>query len=78
MNEYGMKAIVGVLKRNRVRWFGQVARKEKDDWVLKCMHMEVENERPRRRPRKTWLEVVGIDMRGLGLASVDTLNWPVI
>ena len=34
------------------------------------MYMEVENGRPRGRPRKT-REVVKDDMKGLGLASAD-------
>ena len=57
-----IEVIGGVLKRNRLRWFGHVERKEKEDWVRKCMYMEVEGARSRERPRKTWLEVVKNDM----------------
>ena len=49
-------------------------RKDKEEWVRKCMYMEVEGARPRERPRKTWLEVVRNDMKELGLASVDALD----
>ena len=37
------------------------------------MYMEVEGARPRGRPRKTWLEVVKNDMKGLGLAVIWTV-----
>ena len=63
----GIEAIGGVLKRDRLRWFGHVERKEKnEDWVRKCMHMEaveVEGARPRERSRKIWFEVVKIDIQ---------------
>ena len=42
-----------VLQQNRLRWYGQVLRKD-DDWVKKCMEYEVEGRRPRERPKRTW------------------------
>ena len=47
-----------LLKRNQLRWFGRVERKDKEGWVRECMYMEVEDARPRGRPRRTWLEMV--------------------
>jgi len=35
-----------------------VLRKEDDDWVKKCMEYEVEDPRPRGRPKRIWREVV--------------------
>jgi len=35
-----------------------VLHKEDDDWVKKCMEYEVEDPRPRGRPKRTWREVV--------------------
>ena len=41
----------------------------------KCMYVEeVEGARPRGRPRKTWLELVKNDMKGLGVARADALD----
>ena len=37
----GIEAIDGVLKRNWLRWFVHVEKKEKEDWVGKYMYMEV-------------------------------------
>ena len=49
-----------VLQQNRLRWYGQVLRKEDDDWVKKCMEYEVEGPRPRGRLKRTWREVVTV------------------
>ena len=67
-----IEAIGGVLKRNRLRWFGHVDRKDlKEDWVRKGMYMKVEGAGSRGKPRKTWLKVVRDDMKEFGLASVQ-------
>ena len=66
--------IVGVkeaMRRNRLRWYGHVARKEEDDWVRKSMEMQVAGSRMRGRPRKTWRETVREDMREKGLRESD-------
>jgi len=39
-------------------------RKEVNDWVKKYMEYEVEEARPRGRPKKTWREIVGNDLSG--------------
>jgi len=38
-----------------------VLRKDDGDWLKKCMEYEVKGSRPRRRPKRTWREVVGKD-----------------
>ena len=43
------------MKQNRLRWYGHVLRKD-NDWVKKCMEYEVEGDKPRGRPKKTWTE----------------------
>jgi hypothetical protein len=67
----GVEAIGVVIRRNRLRWFGHVERKENTDWVKRCMEMEVVGQRPRGRPRKTWMEVVRNDMKKMGLRRED-------
>jgi hypothetical protein len=49
----GVKAIDFVLRRKRLRWFGHVERKEEEDWVKKCMYLDVDGKRPRGRQKKT-------------------------
>ena len=54
----GIDDIALVLQQNRLHWYGHVLRKEDNDWVNKCMELEVEGPRPRGRPKRTWREVV--------------------
>ena len=67
----GVDPVSEVIRRNRLRWFGHVERKEDTDWVKKCMGMQVGGNRSRGRPRKTWLEVVRGDMKVMGLTRGD-------
>ena len=67
----GLEPLCVVLRRRRLRWLGHVLRKSDDDWVKKCMDLEVEGKRERGRPRKRWTDVVGIDMKECGLILED-------
>jgi hypothetical protein len=60
----GMEPIGEVYRRNRLRWFEHVERKEDDDWVKRCTRMEVVGKRPRGRPRKTRMSTVMMDLGG--------------
>jgi hypothetical protein len=59
----GVEPIGEVRRRNRLRWFGHVERKEDDDWVKRCTRMEVVGKRTRGRPRKTWMSMLKDDMK---------------
>ena len=61
----GILDIGEMLRRARLRWFGHVMRKEDDDWVKRCMNLEVEGNAPK-FPRKTCrYETEGIEGRRL-------------
>ena len=62
------------LRRRRLRWFGHVLRKDDEDWVKKCMALEVDGGRERGRPRKRWSDVVRRDMKKCGLAREDAYD----
>jgi len=49
-------------------------RKEDHDWVKKCMEYEVEGDRPRGRPKKTWREIVEKDRQAHGLNREDAID----
>jgi len=49
-------------------------RKEVNDWVKKCMEYEVEDGRPRGRPKKTWREIVEKDCQARGLNREDSMD----
>jgi len=49
-------------------------RKDDDDWVKKCMEYEAEGPRPRRRPKRTWKEVVQEDCQAHKLNTEDAMD----
>jgi len=51
--DMGLKEGDGAVQ-NRLRWYGHELRKEDINWVKKCMVYEVEDSRPRGRPKRTW------------------------
>ena len=74
----GIEAIEDVVRRNRLRWFGHVERKEDSSWVKKCMTVEVDGKSPRRRPRLMWRQIVESDMKKMRLRMAyaqDRLKW---
>jgi hypothetical protein len=56
-----------------LRCIGHVERKRDDDWLKRCTRMEVEGNRPRGRPRKTWMKTLD-DMRRGVLPPEDAKN----
>jgi len=63
-----------VLQQNRLRWYGHVLRKDYDDWVKKCMEYEVQDPRPRGRPKRTWTEVVREDYQARKMNKEDAMD----
>ena len=57
----GLEDIISVVQQNMLGWYGHVLLKEDNDWVKKCMEYEVEGDRPKGRPKKTWTEIVEKD-----------------
>ena len=49
-----VKDIMDVLKRNKLRWYGHVRRRDNDHILSTAAEMEVEGVRPRGRQKKTW------------------------
>ena len=66
--------IIFVLQQNRLQWYGHVLQKEDTDWVKKCIEYEVEGTRPRRRPKRTWTEVVQKDCQAHKLNRNDAMD----
>ena len=67
-----------IVQRNWLRWFGHVVRMDNDNWVKKCMTLEVYGRRDPGRPKKTWEQVFACDLRELGVTrslAQDRLNW---
>lgn len=70
-NRLGVEGMADMMRRGRLRWFGHVERKDKEDWVSKCRSFEIGGVRGKGRGRKTWNECVKDDMRKVGLRAVD-------
>jgi len=47
----GIDDIITAVQRNWLRQYGHVVRKNKNDWVKKCIDYEVKGVRPRGRPK---------------------------
>ena len=61
-----------MIKKIRSRWFGDVERKDDNDWVKRCITCEVEGIRQKGHPKKTWWDCVKNNMESLGLSQKDT------
>ena len=61
-----------MIKKSTLRWFGNVERKDDNDWVKRCITWEVEGIRQSRRLKKTWRDCVKNDMESLGLSRKDS------
>jgi hypothetical protein len=59
--------VTDVVRQGRLRWFGHLERKDKEDWVSACRELDVVGVRGRGRSKKTWSECVRQDLELLGL-----------
>jgi len=53
----GLEPVSFMIKKSRLRWLGQVERKDDNDWVKRCITWEVEGIRQRGHPKK---DLVGL------------------
>ena len=70
----GVKDIMDVLKRNRLRWYGHVRRRDNNHVLSKAAEMGVEEVRPRGRPKKKWKRCVEQDMRERNIGEENIHN----
>ncbi len=54
----GLEEVADIVRRGRLRWFGHLERKGRDDWVSTCRSFEVTGPNSRDRHKKTWDECV--------------------
>jgi len=63
-----------VIQRYRLRCYGHVLRKNKNDQVKKCMAYEVEGVRPGGMSKKTWREVTVKDWQTHQTCKEEAMN----
>ena len=75
MNMLGIAETIDmVAKRNSMRWYGHVLRRDEEDVLKKALNFKVDGKRRRGRPRKTWKDQVEAEMKRAGLKRVDALD----
>ena len=63
--------VAEVMRRNRLRWFGHVERRDELCWIKRIETLQVDGDGVEGRPRKRWREVLKEDMRKKGLCRED-------
>ena len=63
-----------VKRRNRLRWFSHVERRDELCWLKRIGTLQVDGDGVKGRPRKRWREVLREDMREKGLCREDALD----
>ena len=67
----GIDDIGEVMRRNRLRWFGHVERRDELCWIKRIETLQVDGNGVKGRLRKRWREVLKEDMRKKGLCRED-------
>ena len=81
LHNSGLVDIRRVLKRNRLRMFGHVARRGSNEPLGKIRRLEAPGRRPPGRPKKTWAKNVEENLREAGAKEEDAMereSWRVI
>jgi hypothetical protein len=73
-NLYSSPDIIRQVKSRRMRWAGHVARMGEDIKVYKVLVGKPEGKRPLGRPRRRWKDGIRMDLREIGLGSVDWIR----
>ena len=64
----GVECIESWVRQQRLRWFGQVEKKEESVEIRKTLYMKAEAEGAcrRGRPKRRWMDAVNDDMKMMG------------
>ena len=76
-----LDSIGSCMQNRRLRWFGHVERMDKNAWASRCRTIKVTGTTGRGRPKKTWEEVIRIDLKQKGVSRdlvKDRITWKSI
>ena len=57
------------LRQKRMKWFGNIARRDEEVEIKKVFELKLEGRRKRGRPVKRWIDVVEEDMKKRGVVQ---------
>jgi len=63
-----------MVRLGRLRWFGHLERREKDEWVSAYRNVFVIGARGRGRNKKTWEECIKLDLKSCGMRKEKCLD----
>jgi hypothetical protein len=72
---YSSPSIVRVIKAQRMRWAGHVARMGEVMDIYNILVGRPEGRRPLGRPRRRWEDNIKMNQREIGFGNVDWIHW---
>ena len=63
-----------VINKNKLRWFGYVMRREEESVLRVVMKLKMKGNRPRKRPRLMWLEIIDSNLKGKNTSLKEVLE----
>ena len=69
-----MREIAKKVKESRLKWYGNVMRREDHYVGRRAMEIKVQGRRKRRRPKRRWLDRVRDDIKEKGLSADDVYD----
>jgi hypothetical protein len=71
---YSSPSITRIIKSRRMRWAGHVARRGEKRNAYRLLVGKPEGKRPLGRPRRRWVDNIGMDLGEVGWGDVDWIG----
>jgi hypothetical protein len=71
---YSSPSIIGIIKSRRIRWVSHVTRMGEKRNANRLLVGEPEGRRPLGRPRRRWVDNIGMDLGEVGWGDVDWIG----
>jgi hypothetical protein len=71
---YSSPSIIRIIKSRRMRWVGHVARMVETKNSYRLLVGKSEGKRPLGRPRRRWVDNIGMDLGEVGWGDVDWID----
>ena len=72
LQKLNIHSLESTLRYNRLHWHGHVERS--DAWINRVMHHEVEGNRSRGRPKKSWIDAIKEDHKSWKMTRTDATD----